>query len=121
MNRTEIYESEKKVMFDKMDKSYPNWRASRRAVSKVKAAARQSAQNMANAIEIGQLAGVPAKDVMRQAIALHEVVSGSIDTAFDVIRQKLIKTRSWDAVVKFVMEKSAHVPEEVKKEVFYNA
>jgi hypothetical protein len=120
MNKTELYEQEKKIMFDKMNKIAPNWRDDRKVVNKVKAAAKQSAKNLGNALEIGQLAGVPAREVMRQAIMLHTVMPGSIEAAFGVIRHMVAQGKSWADVMTFVAAKCAHVPESKMKEVFYN-
>jgi len=111
MNITEIYKSEKKIMFDKMDKSYPNWRVDKKIVNKVKSAAKQSARNMANAVEIGKMAGVPAKEVMRLAVMLNTGYTKNINISFDVIRHEFNKTKSWVEVLKFVIAKSSNVPE----------
>jgi hypothetical protein len=113
MNKTELYEQEKKIMFDRMDKSTLGWRDDRKVVNKVKAAAKQSAKNLYNALEIGQAAGVPAHEVMRQAIMLYTGISGTIDVAFDMIRRRYQQTKSWVDVMTLVSEICA-------KEVFYN-
>jgi len=119
VNKTELYEQEKKIMFGKMDKSTRGWRDDRKIVNKVKAAAKQSARNLNNALEIGQLAGVPAREVMRQAIMLLPVIHGSIDVAFDMIRHMVAQGKSWTDVITFVAAKCAgEVPE--MKEMFYN-
>jgi len=119
MNKNKLYEQEKKIMLDKMDKSTRGWRDDRKVVNKVKAAAKQSAKNLDNALEIGRAAGVPAREVMRQAIMLNSTFDGKVDIAFDMIRHMVAQGKSWADVMTFVAAKCAgEVPE--MKEVFYN-
>jgi hypothetical protein len=118
MNRKEIYEQEKKIMFDKMDKSYKGWRSDKKVVKRVKSAARQSAENLCNALEISRIAKIPAKEVMRQALMLTQAIEGGIDVAFRMIRNKLNQTGLWVEVLNFVLSKTLNVHESELEEYF---
>ena len=98
MNK-ELYESEHKKLCDEMTKRYgAGWDNDRHAKNKIRDAAKQSAQNYDNALNIGATFNIPAKEIFRQAVLLKSQHQYYIDIAYDVIATGLSKGKTLEQI-----------------------
>jgi len=103
MENKTIYEQEKAILFENMDKRYPGWSKNKKLVNRVKKSARQGAKNRINAMEISAITNKPANEIMKHAAILRATQRCSIDVAFDIIRTKIASGMDWASITAWIM------------------
>ena len=93
------YTEEHKKLCDEMTKRYgAGWINDKHAKNKIREAAKQSAQNYDNALNIGATFNIPAKEIMRQAIILKSQNQYDINIAFGVIETGLNRGKTLEQI-----------------------